>query len=294
MQPQDLLKKAQSPKVAFHKFVLLHREHKTDLFCFFEGKDSQYYFPRINEFNENNHPIICGNKKSVIDSYDFIKSKYPLYKTLFFTDSDFDEVIVKPDLYTTCGYSIENFYCSPNVISRILKNEFFLRVTDNEYVTIMDIFNRRQKEFHKETALFNLWYYSAKKKAKLESTIVNACLGDKFIKEFILFSFEGITSSYTLDDIKNKFPNAIEITEDDLKFYKPDFYRKEPIMRFRGKYEIEFITKFLQYIINDANKEKKILKKKTKFRIDSAIILSQLSQYAETTDCLREFLKSSA
>lgn len=294
MQPKDLLKKTYSSKVAFHKFVLLHRKHKTDLFCFFEGADSQYYFPRINLHNENNHPIICGNKDSVLKSYDFIKSKYPSFKTLFFTDQDFDDIIIKKDLYTTFGYSIENYYCSEIVLSRILKNEFFLEVTDEKYTTIMDIFKKRQKEHFKATSLFNLWYYSAKKKAKIECTSVNAILGDKFIKDFICFSFDSITSNYTLTDIKKKFPDAIEISEDDLKSNLENFYSKEPLMRFRGKYQIEFIIKFLNYIIDDANTHKKILKKKTKFRIDPAIILSQISQYAETPNCLKEFLENCA
>lgn len=294
MQPKDLLKKTQSSKVSFHKFVLLHRKYKTDLFCFFEGADSQYYFPRINLYNEDNHPIICGNKKSVLESYDFIKSKYPSFKTIFFADSDFDDIIAKKDLYMTCGYSIENYYCSEKVLSRILKNEFFLKVVDEEYLAFMEIFKKRQKEYHEATSLFNLWYYSAKKKAKAEFTTVNASLEDKFVKEFICFSFDSIISNYTLEDIKNKFPNAIEISEQDLKSNLEDFNCKEPLMRYRGKYQIEFFVKFLNYIIDDANKHKKKLKRKTKFRIDPAIVLSQISQYAETPKCLKDFLKNCA
>lgn len=294
MQPQDLLNKLKSPKVAFHKFVLLHREHKTDLFCFFEGSDSQYYFPRINNYNENHHPIMCGNKQSVLDAYDFIKNKYSSYKTIFFVDSDFDENNSKDDLYVTCSYSIENFYCTEKVLSRILKNEFFLKITDPEYITIMDSFHKRQKEFHQATSLFNLWYFSAKKKAKTLSQSTNINLDDKFPKEFISFSFDSITSNYSLDDLKQKFPDAIEIKEEELNLNKEHFFSKEPTQRFRGKYEIEFISKYLNFLINDANGNKSVLKKKTKFKIDMALILSQLSQYAETTSHLHEFLKKCA
>lgn len=295
MQPQDLLNKAKSPKVAFHRFVLLHgKEHSTDLFCFFEGSDSQYYFPRINIYNQNHHPIICGNKKTVFEVYDFIKFKYPTYKTSFFVDSDFDDNNQKVDLYTTCGYSIENFYCTENVINRILKNEFFLKVTDSEYIRLMDLFNKRQKEFHQATSLFNLWYFSAKQKAKTLNQSTNVCLDEKFPKDFISFSFHSITSDYSLQDIKEKFPDAIDVTEEDLNRNKEFFFSKEPTLRFRGKYEIEFIIKYLNFIITDANTTKAILKKKTKFKIDSALVLSQLSQYAETTNNLHLFLNSCA
>lgn len=294
MQPKDLLIKAKSPKVAFHKFVLLHREHHTDLFCFFEGTDSQYYFPRINNYGENHHPIVCGNKKSVLESYEYIKSKYSNYKTIFFVDSDFDEDISKKDLYITCSYSIENFYCTENVLSRILKNEFFLKVTDSEYKTIMDSFHQRQKEFHQATSLFNLWYFTAKRKAKALNQSTNVNLDDKFPKEFISFSFDSITHNYTLEDLRKKFPDAIEITEEELNIQRESFYSKQPTQRFRGKYEIEFVLKYLNFLIQDANVSKNILKKKTKFKIDSALILSQLSQYAETTNELSEFLKNCA
>jgi len=48
------------------------------------------------------------------------------------------------------------------------------------------------------------------------------------------------------------------------------------------------------YVIEDANKHNNILKKKTKFRFDPALILSQLSQYAETPDCLKVFMEKCA
>jgi len=294
MKPQELLKQSQSPNVAFHKFVLLHRKHRTDLFCFFEGVDSQYYFPRINAVEENHQPIVCGNKKSVIESLKLIKNKYPNYRTKFFVDADFDTNAENADLYVTSSYSIENFYCTKKVFANLLKNEFQFSTVDQEFETIISLFQDRQKEFQMSTTLFNLWYFSIKKKAESLKSIPNVSLSDKFPKEFIAFSLENISSSYDLQTIKEKFPTAIDITEEEMKAYKQDFDSKPPLQRFRGKYQIEFLIKFLMLIIEDANKHNKIIKSKTKFRIDPAIVLSQLSQYAETPECLKEFLKNCA
>lgn len=294
MKPEELLKQSQSPNVAFHKFVLLHRKHSKDLFCFFEGVDSQYYFPRINAFEENHQPIVCGNKKSVIESLKLIKNKYPDYRTKFFVDADFDTNVENPDLYITSSYSIENFYCTKKVFANILKNEFQLSTADTEFETILSLFQDRQNEFHQSTALFNLWYFSVKKKSESLNCIPNVSLSDKFPKGFIAFSLSNIASSYDLPTIKAKFPTVIDITEEDLTSFKQDFDSQPPILRFRGKYQIEFLIKFLMLIIEDANKHNRILKRKTKFRIDPAIILSQLSQYAETPDCLKDFLKNCA
>lgn len=295
MDPAEILKNSHSSNVVFHKFVLLHRLHKEDLFCFYEGRDSQYYFPRINSVEERHHTLVCGNKKAVQESYKTIKSKYPQFRTKFFIDSDFDENEELIDLYITPTYSIENFYCSENVISNILKNEFLFHTSDEEYNEIMKLFLKLQKQFHEGVKLFNLWYYIIKKESKKNGSTPNVSLGNKLPKEFIEISLENVTVNYDLRKIKEKFPNAcIEVSEDDLKKHLNDFDSKIPYMKFRGKYEIEFITKFLMKLIEDANKHNKFIKKKTKFRFDPALILTQLSQYADTPKCLKLFVKNCA
>ncbi len=296
MKPEDLLKKSRnSSVVAFHRFVLLHREYKTDLFCFYEGKDSHYYFPRINaNFGENHHPIICGNKKSVIHTYESINNKYPDFKTAFFIDKDFDEEIYENDIYNTPCYSIENLYCTQTVLKRILKNEFMLKETDSEFTEIIDLFNENQKEHHRATSLFNVWYSTAKEKARLNNLQLNISLNDKFPKDFVTIKIGEIKSDYNLTKIKEKFPDAIEINENEIKESMKDFYTIPPTKKHRGKYEIEFLIIFLKYLIEDCNKNKNILKKKTTFNIDKSLILTQLSQYSETPECLIEYIKNCA
>jgi hypothetical protein len=297
MSPKELLNRSQnSPVVAFHKFVMLHRKNKSDLFCFYEGKDAQYYYPRIkNNYGDNHHPIICGNKKAVINVFEKIKSKYSALKTAFFIDSDYDNKIYEDDIYNTPCYSIENLYCSQTVLARILKNEFLLNEIDNEFKVIMELFNKNQKDYHNATKLFNLWYATAKNKAKTNDTLTNISLNDKFPKDFVTIKIGTITSNYELDTIKNKYPDALEVSEDDIKEYELNIDNTKPYHQiFRGKYEIEFILTFLKFLIEDANKHKNILKNKTTLNIEKAQILSQLSQYSETPKCLIEYIKNCA
>lgn len=124
MKAEDLKEIANnSTSVAFHKFVLLQKDHRQDLYCFYEGNDNGYYFPRIKElYNGIHHPIKCGNKKSVLYMYKSVKAKYPDVKCSFFIDNDFDIRIENSDIYETPCYSIENFYTSKEFISDILKN----------------------------------------------------------------------------------------------------------------------------------------------------------------------------
>jgi hypothetical protein len=296
MNPQELLDLSRnSSSVAFHKFVLLHREFGTELFCFYEGKDSHYYFPKINDiYKQNHHPIICGNKKAVIETFEKVLPKYKTFKTAFFVDKDFEERISEEKLYCTPCYSIENLYCTETVLSRILKNEFMLHEIDEEYKSIMALFKTNQQEFHDATKLFNVWYATAKEKANKDNTIVNVSLNDKFPKDFAIIKIGNISSNYTLEDIKNKYPNAINVTEEEFNSKISNFDGKCYSCEFRGKYEIEFFYLFLKFLIEDSNIKKEYLKKKTKFSIDGAQILSQLSQYSETPECLVEYLKNCA
>lgn len=295
MNAQDLKKKANnSTAVAFHKFVLLRKNHIQDLFCFYEGMDNGYYYPRIKEiYNGNHHPICCGNKKSVLYMHKSVKTKYPDTKCSFFVDNDFDERIENDDIYETPCYSIENFYTSKSFISDILKNEFGLSEIDSEYKTALNIFETNQEIYHQESLLFNGWYASLKEKASKNSCCTNVNLNCSIPKEFLVLKIGSIAGNYTYDDLKNKFPEAISISKEEVENKIDELKSKELRLTLRGKYELEFVYTFLQYLIDDANhiQKRNVIKKKTKFRVDKAQMLSQLSQYAETPDCLINYIE---
>jgi len=220
MNPSELLKDSKSANVVFHQFVLLHRKYKTDLFCFYEGKDTQYYFPRINLVEENHHILVCGNKKSVLDAHKLIKMRYSEFRTKFFIDSDFDVNEELIDVYITPSYSIENLYCTDKVFSNILKNEFLLNSEDEEYKILMRLYTQRQKEFHKGIRLFNLWYFVLKRILAKKKSLPDISLGSKVPKEFISFSLTNISANYNLEKIKERFPSTIEINQQDLQEYE--------------------------------------------------------------------------
>lgn len=294
MSPEKIArKKNNSPATAIHKFILLKKDFKNDLFCFYEGKDGPYYYNRIiHNYGNNHHPIICGNKKSVIRVYGHLSKTYPTYKTSFFIDSDFDKKLNKDNLYETPCYSIENFYTSEKVLKAILKNEFGLIETDEEFKSIIEIFNENRESFHSATTLLNSWYAAAKEKALTNGVSVNASLDEKPPKEFIIVKIGSINSSYNLNNILEKYPDSIKVTEEEVNQFVEKFDNSDKSKVFRGKYELDFMYKFLQFIIEDANVNKKYLKTKTKFNVDKSMILSQLSNYAETPQCLVEYLIS--
>lgn len=295
MKPKDLKEKANSsPAVAFQKFVLLQKDHRQDLFCFYEGNDNGYYYPRIKEFyNGIHHPIKCGNKKSVLYMHKSIKTKYPVAKCSFFVDADFDERIDNAEIYETPCYSIENFYTTKSFISDILKNEFGLSEIDAEYKIALGDFDLNQKKFHDESLLFNAWYASLKEKANKKKCSTNVNLNCSIPKDIFILKIGSISGNYDFDGLKSKFPEAISISEEEVNNKVEEFKSKDLGKTLRGKYELEFVYTFLQYLIKDANiaENRTILNSKTKFRVDKAQMLSQLSQYAETPACLVDYIE---
>jgi len=295
MKPEEMLKLTESTStVAFHKFVLLCKGRESDLYCFFEGRDSQYYSPRIKSFtNKNYHPISCGNKSSVLDVYNWLSTikEYAKFNKAFFVDRDFDNKIEKNDLYETPCYSIENFYVNSDCLSEILKNEFGLTEIDAEYKTIMTLFAKELNDFSKASLLLNAWYAALKSK-KINENLKSTCvsLSDKLPNDFICVKIGAITSSYDVQKIMEKFPSAIKVSEEEINKEYNRLNSSEMHQMLRGKYQFAFYYEFLRYLIEDANCHKNILKKKTKFNIDKANMYGQLSQYASTTECLKKFL----
>lgn len=295
MKPEDLLKFAEnSASVAFHSFVLLCKGRERDLFCFFEGKDSQYYAPRIKSIsNRNYHPISCGNKKSVIEVCSWLSTHkdYKKYSKGFFIDRDFDKLLNDDNIYETPYYSVENFYVNANCLSEILKNEFGLTEAVSEYENIMSLFDKELTSYSKATLLFNAWYASLKTKKNREghkSTCVN--LEDRLPKDFLIMKIGSIHAKYDLERIRMQFPHAIAVTKEDIENELSNLNCPEINFKLRGKYQFSFFYDFLRYLIDDANNNKTILKKKTKFNVDKTNMYTQLSQYAITTDCLIRYL----
>lgn len=295
MRPEDLLKLTENTAtVAFHKFVLLCKGKESDLYCFFEGRDAQYYSPRIKSITKKNyHPISCGNKKSVVDVHNWVSSHndYKKYSKTFFVDSDFDNSLNLDGIYETPCYSVENFYVNTKCLSEILKNEFGLTEIDVEYKSIINLFEKELEDFSKATLLFNAWYAglkSKKQKEGLKSTCVS--LSDKLPNDFVCIKIGAITSNYDLQKIMDKFPDAIKVDQEIINAEYSRLNCAEIHQKLRGKYQFSFFYEFLRFLIDDANSKKSILKKKTKFNIDKANMYGQLSQYALTTECLTNYL----
>ena len=300
---EELRKGRDKPQVAYQEFMLHIKENKNGLFCFFEGKDNHYYAPRIKRFTENYYPIKCGGKDKVLSVYRLISkhTEYKKYKKAFFVDRDFDEHLKNSNIFETPYYSIENFYTSVNVFKEIIKNSLGLSEVSEAYQTCLNLYIQRQQEFHHAMLLFNAWYASLIYLRNTTQTETGVNLsdklgGDKATKNFITFTLESISKNYTLETIRQNFPDALEVSQNILNQKIIEFSDCEPHKVFRGKYEMWFVVSMIDLLLQDSNNKQTYLKEKIKFSFSSKLSNEQaielFSNYAETPDCLIAYLAS--
>ncbi|CAG1771183.1 hypothetical protein BAC3_01615 [uncultured bacterium] len=302
LTPDEMRQSLNKPQVGYQEFMLHVGQNKNGLFCFFEGKDAPYYIPRIKQFTQNYHSIKCGGKDKVLSVHRLISkhTEYQKYKKAFFVDRDFDEPVNNPDIFETPCYSIENLYTSIAVFKEIIKNSLGLSEIRKSYQTCMSLYTERQKEFHQAVILFNAWYaclIAIRNTTKKETgvNLSDRLGGDKTTKDFITFSLESISKNYNFQLIKQKFPNALEVSGDALNQKIVEFSNCEPHKVFRGKYEMQFVITIIDLILQDSNKQQRYIKEKIKFSFSSNLSNQQaielFSSYAETPDSLNKYLQ---
>jgi Protein of unknown function (DUF4435) len=300
---ETLRKSKEKPTVAFEEFMLSKRRFPNYLFCFFEGKDNAYYIPRIKRFTNQYCPIKCGGRDSVLTVHQLIKNRieYNRYKKAFFIDRDFNQALKPhhPPIFETPCYSIENLYVSVGVFKEILINVFDFSLASDETALnhCLQFFTNRQNEFHTAVLLFNAWYACLVAIRNETGTLTGVKLEDKLPKDFIEITLQTVRVNYDLDKIKATFPMANPVLQTDLDAKLVEFASCDAQKTFRGKFELHFLIKFIQLILNDSTKNKTVLSEKIKFAFGDAGNLNNeqaihiFTGYAETPERLIEYLQ---
>jgi len=251
----NLLHDAENESTYFMAFNDCVTRYGNDtIYCFVENYDQFFYPHRVKDITgKDAEGIPCDGKKNVIAIFKIINSKpeYNKYHTLYFVDADFDDNshLDKRIYYTHC-YSIENFYVKPEVMSRVFETEYHIRrLRDKEkFENVVNLYNKELASFHEAVLLFNAWYKTVKDKGLTKDNHVN--LDESLPSGFINLQIGNLKSNYDLGTIREKFPNAPQVDEQEIQTSQD--YLRQDFGRLRGKYEIQFIDVFLQYLNSDA------------------------------------------
>ncbi len=304
-----LLNEANSEHTYYTLFVQSYKKDSQNLYCFFEGYDDvRYYRIRIEHFTQKDIDewFYCGGKDNVINAYNLIKqhSEYDLSRILFFIDKDFSNITeISNQIYVTPYYSVENFYTQRDVLKAIVRDEF--KVIENtsensDYELIFEIYDKLISDFHNETIFFNAWLACQNERREKFNEKRRLAIDDKVKKYFNNIVSEDLQTVVDLSDLKNidklkeLFPDAYEISEVELNSKIEEFKQKDGCKFFRGKFELHFFVSFLNRIKEELGKKKSSFfskKYKISLRIEFSNALSALSQYAETPECLINYLE---
>lgn len=294
----SLLSKTEEAPVLFTQFVnKVSRYGKGYLYCFVEDYDMPYYSGIISVIkNKQWASIRCKNKKNVLDIHDYIKEIpiYAGYAKRYFVDCDFDDNSnLDDDIYVTPTYSIENLYVSDECMRKILETEYEIDpvVDEDLFNKTMGHYKTKRDQFHQAILEFNAWYACLKESSLWNHK--NVHLTTTFPKNLLNYKIdEPIEQLYTIDDIEAMYPGVIHLEQDIIEAKKL-FLSENMCMRLRGKYEIEFVFKYIQFLNNDAGTKQRQYTKKNKnytFGLDGAI--TAMSQYADVPEELKYYIKT--
>ncbi|GAB6149007.1 DUF4435 domain-containing protein [Clostridium novyi] len=279
----------------YQEFILLKRNNKI-VHCFFEGEDFKYYSARINmyiEDYENIEQYECKGKSNVFQIYNLIKNgtRTKEIKLLFFIDRDFDDNDYEnKEIYVTPGYAVENFYIGDKVMEQFLSSELKIRKTSEklddkkDFENAMKYYKQEREKFIENTTILNVWYSLQKRKGITSDGKIYADL--KKLKKF-----NQLEKPITIEILKGKTENYQEINEIEFEKEKQRLLR-DPLKLFRGKYYFEFMAKVIHKLCTDESIKEGIFSKRRRCKssISEGNIISELSQYAETPNCLKEYL----
>lgn len=270
-----------------------------------EGKDDpKFYTSKIaNFFHEKWDFLSVGGKSKVLELRLAIKDN-PIYcndNTFFMIDKDFDEEILEKDIYTTPSYSIENIYCEPETVRKMLVGEcglsnykIYHRSAILEYLTMRYL--GLQSLFHKNKRLIiaNIIFLYARK-GSLDKKVSL----DKILKINIDIEKNGVLIKINWKGEFNKLKSKER--ENFISFVKNNAQVKEilsnPGARFRGKQEIGFLKEFVKLLKDNTFLTKEIEEHFSyNLKLDNPSLhdhmLSSLAQYVRTPDCLINFFES--
>lgn len=293
-----------SYSVKLLEFSRIYSKNKDNLICLFEGQDEKYYSNRVDNIIGKGkwQGINCGGRKVVTDLYDEI-DKHPIYKEsnyCCFIDHDYQDWYENPDndrIYVTSGYSIENYYVSEPVFKNILSSEFNITEFNEhsaDYTKCIQAFNARLEEFNSCVLPFNCWAKAHRLMEHRKQAPRTLNIQNIKIDELVSISIEKVEKAYG-DSPENLFKDyeGLSLCPVALKDAQDNLNTKNLTLAMRGKQQLEFLRMFLIKLKTDRGNEAPSFfsaKGKVILNLTKDNCISELSQYAETPECLTEFL----
>jgi hypothetical protein len=300
-----LIKARGSLSVKFLEFTRIASKGKHAIF--FEGEDEKYYSIRISNIRPDIKwsGINGGGKSNVVELRQKIRAHeaYSTSSCMFFVDADFDdnsEIISLSDLYVTPCYSVENLYISTDAYLRILSAEFGINDSKEDelcYANSIKAFETTKSAYLNAIKPFNLLIRELRLMEKSGDLEGRLNINNIKFEDLVKIDLESAEKVYNEQKPSSLFPDLERNILINLNNSEKHFESLSGEQWFRGKQNLEFFRIFLEKLKTERCKKespRQIFKDKgnVKLQISKGNCISELSQYADTPACLKEFLEA--
>jgi hypothetical protein len=294
-----------SISVKFLEFTRIVSKSTNRVAIFFEGEDEKYFSGRINNIRPDIKwsGVNSKGKFNVVELRTKIR-KHPVYQNsscLFFVDRDFDsnaDINGLNDIYLTPCYSIENLYISNSTFERIIAAEFGLSDTTEEhkcYEKLLNIYIKTKDSYLQEIKYFNCLIRELRKMEYKGTINSRLNINNLSIDDLVSVNIGNVVKKYNENapfSLFSELPHDLQVC---LQSSEDHFAELSAELWYRGKQHLEFLRVFLGRVKEDrCKKTSRILfqsKGNVKLSLTKANTISELSQYADTPPCLKEFLE---
>lgn len=296
MTVQEMLDQCQEETFDFNTFIMEKPGGDAETpYCFVEKYDQDFYLAKIKPFTTKSPIFIpCGNKKNVIATYNYLKTKrvyFNSYKLLFFVDRDYDDnTSLSNDIFVTDRYSIENYYCSESVIISFLGS--ICKIVDEtrqkEQEAVLAEFIKWKSDFMDATTPFCAWYMSAKGNHVI--TTKNPDYKNSFPQKLATINKNGINKhTYDYKSLNKHYSLHPPLKKEE---YDSNILKIKGINDIRGKFVLQFIEEFIEHLRLTAKPTSKLIKRTFSFEKNRTTLMARLAFAADNPPGLSKYLAS--
>ncbi len=297
---------SKSYAVKFLEVTRIYNKNKSSYACIFEGEDEKYYAPRLNMYLGEGAwaGVNSGGKKITLELHECLiqHPEYRKFRFACFVDRDYEHWITNNNpgtLYITNTYSIENLYTSTTTVATVLSAEFGVSEYGEHsadyancikaYSAALDGFCECAQHFNYYAKAHRILERSGAKEKKLNINNVKA-------SDLACINLGRVDINYNPDKPELLFRDAqdIEVAASALEEARASLPKETWARQFRGKQQLDFLRIYLSKLkVDRCSENPAYFKKKgnVKLTLSKENCISELSQYAETTPCLRDFLQ---
>ena len=304
---QKMQEQGSSYSVKFTEMTRIYAKDKSTLICIFEGKDEKYYANSLNTIKGQGRwsGINTGGRSAVLKLAETV-NQHPTYNKVNyagFIDRDYEDWFVNPNpnkIYVTPCYSIENLYVTESCFRQILSAEFNItefNENSHEFPKCLNAFINRLDDFVNGVEVFNIWAKAHRIMKRDDPETKGLNIGNVETKKIIKIDIDRSLLKYDTTDPSSVFKDILDfkLSADAIQEAANSFKTVDRTRFFRGKQQIDFMCELLSKLKSDRNsKTPKFFSEKGKVHLnisqDNAI--SELSQYADIPDCLKDFIRA--